>query len=86
MTKKHFIELADWLRKPGMIPGSVEHAIRSAAPDISDATVTHIKQDVMGAVVRDLASFCLHQNSRFDRERFLSYIAGECGPNGGRIS
>jgi hypothetical protein len=38
-----------------------------------------------------LADFCAAQNSRFDRERWLgrcwndSYIAGECGPNGGKV-
>lgn len=32
-----------------------------------------------------LASFCRSRNPRFARERWLSYIRGECGPNGGRI-
>lgn len=32
-----------------------------------------------------LASFCKYQNANFNRERWLSYIAGECGPNGGTI-
>jgi len=31
-----------------------------------------------------LADFCESQNPNFNRERWLSYIAGECGPNGGR--
>jgi hypothetical protein len=31
-----------------------------------------------------LASFCASENPRFKRERWLDYIAGECGPNGGR--
>lgn len=30
-----------------------------------------------------LADFCQSQNSNFKRDRWLSYIAGECGPNGG---
>ena len=30
-----------------------------------------------------LAEFCRSTNPRFMRERWLSYIAGECGPNGG---
>ena len=34
--------------------------------------------------IRTLASFCASTNPRFDRERWLSYIAGECGPNGGK--
>lgn len=30
-----------------------------------------------------LASFCKSQNSAFMRDRWLGYIAGENGPNGG---
>lgn len=30
-----------------------------------------------------LAAFCEQQNNRFNRQRWLDYIAGECGPNGG---
>lgn len=32
-----------------------------------------------------LADFCQSQNPRFDRDRWLSYIAGKCGPNGGKV-
>ncbi len=32
-----------------------------------------------------LADFCASCNPRFNRERWLSYIRGECGPNGGAI-
>jgi hypothetical protein len=32
-----------------------------------------------------LASFCQQQNSAFKRDRWLAYIAGECGPNGGKL-
>ncbi len=32
-----------------------------------------------------LADFCQSQNPRFNRQRWLDYIAGECGPNGGSI-
>lgn len=31
-----------------------------------------------------LAAFCKRQNGNFDRELWLAYIAGECGPSGGR--
>ncbi len=30
-----------------------------------------------------LADFFQSQNMNFNRSRWLSYIAGECGPNGG---
>jgi hypothetical protein len=32
-----------------------------------------------------LADFCQSQNGQFKRERWLGYIAGECGQNGGRV-
>ena len=32
-----------------------------------------------------LADFCGRQNPRFDRERWISYIDGECGPSGEKI-
>ena len=32
-----------------------------------------------------LAQFCEGQNPRFMRGRWLDYIAGKCGPNGGAI-
>ncbi len=32
-----------------------------------------------------LADFCQDQNRFFKRDRWLEYIAGECGPNGGPV-
>ncbi len=32
-----------------------------------------------------LAMFCRQQNGEFKRDRWLDYIAGECGKNGGRV-
>ena len=32
-----------------------------------------------------LADFCASTNQRFMRGRWLSYIAGECGSNGGHV-
>lgn len=32
-----------------------------------------------------LADFCYYNNPSFNRERWFMYIAGECGPNGGRV-
>lgn len=37
-------------------------------------------------VRRWLADFCQSQNGNFNRERWLAYINGECGANGGTIS
>jgi hypothetical protein len=33
-----------------------------------------------------LARFCASANPRFKRERWLDYIAGRCGPNGGTVA
>jgi hypothetical protein len=32
-----------------------------------------------------LADFCKRQNPRFNRERWLDYLEGKCGPSGGRV-
>jgi len=32
-----------------------------------------------------LADFCQSQNSRFNHERWIGYINGKCGPNGGTV-
>ena len=32
-----------------------------------------------------LASFCRKANHSFNRERWYGYIAGICGPNGGKV-
>ena len=33
-----------------------------------------------------LADFCRKQNPQFNRERWLGYIAGENGKNGGKVN
>lgn len=67
MSKKHFIALADVIRRnnQGLHP-----------------QYTHI--EFSPAQIRVLADFCQSTNPHFNRERWLAYIAGECGPNGGR--
>lgn len=35
-------------------------------------------------LIDDLARFCKSQNGQFNRERWIGYIKGENGPNGGR--
>ncbi len=34
--------------------------------------------------INALAYFCEDQNPRFNRQRWLDYIEGKCGPNGGK--
>lgn len=57
MTKKHFIALADAIRR-------YDHGFNANQ-------------------LNTLADFCESQNPNFNRERWLDYIAGHCGPNGG---
>jgi hypothetical protein len=38
-----------------------------------------------GAAIESLADFCWQQNRRFNRSRWINYIEGACGPNGGTI-
>ena len=33
-----------------------------------------------------LADFCKFQNANFNRKRWIDYINGRCGPNGGKIT
>ena len=37
-----------------------------------------------GILVDHLARFCQSQNSQFMRGRWIAYLNGECGPNGGK--
>ena len=64
MSKKHFIQLADMIRRVNAEPfgRGIFRRIQILA----------------------LAQFCASQNPAFDRARWLAYIAGECGPNGGK--
>ncbi len=80
MTKKTFIALADAMRL-------VRERLEVGAPTFGD------KSDYMlGAReqwqydVRALADFCASQNAKFKRDRWLAYINGDCGPNGGKAA
>lgn len=33
--------------------------------------------------IETLANFCARENPLFKRQRWLDYVAGRCGPNGG---
>jgi hypothetical protein len=74
MRKKHFIELADVIRAENewTTPASVEASEGDCGVFSMDA-------------IHALADFCARQNPRFNRERWLGYIAGECGKNGGPV-
>ena len=37
------------------------------------------------AAIESLADYCYHQNRRFNRSRWIGYIEGANGPNGGSV-
>lgn len=81
MSKKHFIALADVVR-----------AMQRYTPAITEAEHTDFdkgfvdgQQKHMAMVVAMLADFCQSQNGNFMRDRWIGYINGENGKNGGRI-
>jgi hypothetical protein len=38
-----------------------------------------------GLAIESLADFCADQNPQFNRQRWLDYIHGKCGANGGKV-
>lgn len=72
MSKKDFIALADQIKNYNQ--NSFPHGTNTVSP--LQFTYTQILR---------LADFCQSQNPRFNRSRWLAYIAGECGPNGGNV-
>ena len=69
MTKKHFIALANVARD---FRGSINWYDPSDSIDVQ-------------TVINRLADFCQSQNPNFKRDRWLDYIAGKCGKNGGAV-
>lgn len=70
MSKKHFIELANILR--------------DSRP--TGDLVAHNPARTMWETMRDeLADFCKAQNGAFNRQWWLDYINGNCGPSGGKV-
>lgn len=69
MTKKNFIALADVIKL---------QAARAKFP-VSGKYVEFTQDQI-----EHLADFCEAQNSRFDRQRWLDYVAGMVGPSGGK--
>lgn len=72
MSKQDFIALADAIRDHGTTidPHSTVR--------INDTPFTKDQIEL-------LATFCKGQNFAFKKDRWLDYIAGKCGPNGGAI-
>jgi len=76
MTKKHFISLADLIRK------GFELNAREVLGD--DNGARGLDHDAIPIPIRELAWWAKTQNDRFNRERWYGYIYGTCGPNGGK--
>lgn len=78
MTKKHFIDLADYLRSTKPVEAS--HLDSGDLFVVRLAKMEQWKDDV-AAICR----FCKSQNSAFMLGRFMDYINEQCGPSGGAI-
>jgi hypothetical protein len=73
MSKKDFIALADCIR-------SHNEAKHRAFGVNAERMCFNVEQ------LNALAEFCKQQNGAFMRERWLGYIAGENGRNGGKVA
>lgn len=80
MSKKHFIALADALKRAQPKESQFDMESKSDSSAWLDAKLQWNRD------VRAVADVCLNDNSRFDYHRWMSYIAGECGPNGGKAA
>ena len=72
MTKRHVIALADAIRAYNA------QAFSAGTNVVSPLEFAHTQ-------LHALADFCAAQNPAFNRERWLAYTAGDCGPNGGKL-
>lgn len=70
MSKKDFIALADAIKEHNRVQPMYAHR------GIEKFNSEHINT---------LATFCAHSNGNFMRDRWLGYIAGTCGQNGGKL-
>ena len=73
LTKKDFIALAD-----------IVIAWNARTDENKGGSSQHGEPFYADSIHR-LADYCAAQNPRFNRERWLAYITGTCGPNGGAV-
>jgi hypothetical protein len=79
MSKRHFIALADTLRD--LKPRPME-AI--ATDREQSASLARMAQWIETCAA--MAAFCRAQNGNLNTQRWLEYIDGTCGPNGGKVA
>lgn len=64
-----------------------KHFIALADTIINSAPKDRSAQGVFSrSAILELAEFCKAQNPDFNRERWLGYIDGKCGKNGGKVN
>jgi hypothetical protein len=71
MTKKHFIALAD--------------AMRRAEPQLTDTEFRSGEHKQWERDIIEIAGACHESNPAFNTERWIDYIKGKCGVNGGKV-
>lgn len=74
MSKKDFIALADALKTSKPVKVSSRYTLAEF-----EMMLSQWHSDCL-----TVADACKAASSTFKRDRWLSYIAGECGPNGGK--
>ncbi len=72
MSKKDFIALAD--------------AFIATRPSEQDVQMLTGEYQQWKRDRSHIADVCIAANPRFDYHRWISYIDGECGPNGGKVA
>lgn len=97
MSKQDFIALADAIRELTPPQGTLceqchkrEAVARGAFGSLycsqcATDSARSLRLIDIGSVITCLADFCQSQNPRFMRDRWLGYIAGTCGKNGGSV-
>jgi hypothetical protein len=73
MSKKDFVALADTIREHNEMK-------RRVFGVNAERMCFNVEQ------IDALADFCRSQNGNFMRERWLDYITGKCGKNGGKVA
>jgi hypothetical protein len=81
VRKKHFVSLGAVLRdlRPNLRPNTRGYI----DPVMARCQLERYTQ--WEYTTRVLADWCASQSATFKRDRWLQYIAGECGPNGGAV-